>query len=409
MLLLISLGIILFFSHTITVDPRQLDTFMPFLKKTNTKTRYNALTILALTIIVIVLFFGLRPKIWPIHNVPHWISGKNALRFNNPGIAFVDDIQRFNRKQNSDEFTIHMSVSPESFRKRGFRPILMLHDGDDHHQLTIWHWGASIIAMNGNDYDNTRKWPRISAKNALSLGETSFITVTSSDLGTRLFVNGLLAKADENWQLTVPDDGKKLRLILGNSVYGKHGWNGEIYGLALYGKALSPEEVKSLYERSVRESRFLHSEVEDLLLLFTFTEDKGHLIPDKSGHNLPLQLSSRSIQFKKTFLSAPWHNFNPNKSFFVDAILNLIGFIPLGTVTYCWLRQSHLLPSRYETTGIVVFCFSLSLSMEILQAWLPNRSSSLLDLSLNTLGAWLGVLLLGMMHRIKMGRSIKND
>jgi glycopeptide antibiotics resistance protein len=124
---------------------------------------------------------------------------------------------------------------------------------------------------------------------------------------------------------------------------------------------------------------------------------------------LPLVNNTGIHNIKKTFLSAPWHNFNPNRSFFVDAILNLLAFTPLGTVTYCWLRQSHLLPSRYETTGIVVFCFSLSLSMEILQAWLPNRSSSLLDLGLNTLGAWLGVLLLGMIHRIKMDKAVKND
>ncbi len=371
------------------------DIFMLFLKKNKKKTRHHALTILALTIVVIVLFFGLRPKVWPVTNEIHWLPKKNALRFINPGIAYVDDVHSFSSKQHSGEFTIHVSVAAESLRRRGFRPMLMMHDGDDRRQLTIWHWGSSVIAMNGDDYDNTRRWPRVSAKDALTLGDASFITVTSSSIGTRLFINGIIAKENKNWRLTIPDDGKKLRLVLGNSVYGKHGWEGEMYGLALYGKALSSEKVKSLYERSVRESRFLHCAAEDLLLLFTFSEHEGHLIPDQSGRNQPLQLPPRPIQLKKAFLSAPWHNFNPNRSFFVDAILNLIGFIPLGAVAYCWLRQPHSLPGKYEAAVIVVFCFSLSLSMEILQGWLPGRSSSLLDLGLNTLGAWLGILLAG--------------
>ena len=38
-------------------------------------------------------------------------------------------------------------------------------------------------------------------------------------------------------------------------------------------------------------------------------------------------------------------------------------------------------------------CGSISLGIELAQAWIPGRSSQMLDLILNTLGAGLGVVL----------------
>lgn len=377
--------------------------FMPSLERNNKQSKYDTSPLLVLTVMMIVLFFGLRPKTWPITNNVHWIPEQKALSFHHPGIAYVDDVHIFNNKQHSGEFTIQIIVAPESVGKPGFRPVLMMHDGDDHSQLTIWHWGTSVIVMNGDDYDYSRKWPRLYAIDALTPGEASFITVTSSNLGTSLFINSILVKKIKNWKLTIPNTGKKLQLILGNSVYGKHSWEGEIYGLALHGKALSPERVKRHYDKWLRQRNFTADSMDELLLLYTFNEyeDEGRLVSDRTGRNQPLQLPFRQVVLKKTFLSSPGHNFTPNQSFFVDAVLNLIAFIPMGAVIYYWSRRSKSLPRRYEAQVIVAFCFFLSLSMEISQAWLPNRTSSWLDLVLNTLGAWLGVLLLDSIQRTR--------
>ncbi len=71
-----------------------------------------------------------------------------------------------------------------------------------------------------------------------------------------------------------------------------------------------------------------------------------------------------------------------------------MGFIPLGAVMYCWLLQSNVLHKRYELVAIVAGCFLFSLAVESTQMWLPFRHSSVLDVLCNTLGAYLGVLLL---------------
>jgi glycopeptide antibiotics resistance protein len=41
----------------------------------------------------------------------------------------------------------------------------------------------------------------------------------------------------------------------------------------------------------------------------------------------------------------------------------------------------------------MALCFAISLSIEIVQAWLPSRSSQTLDVILNTTGALIGAMI----------------
>jgi hypothetical protein len=183
------------------------------LGKYNKQSSYYALPLLLLVIVVIILFFGLRPKTLSNSNDIHWLSDKKALSFHGHGIAYVDDVHVFNQKQHLSDFTIELIVTPENIVKKGFRSILMLHGEDDRHQLVIWQWGNAVIAMNGDDYDYSKRWPRVSAVKALTPGEAVFITITSDITGTRLFINGILAAENKSWKLTVPDDGKSCVLF----------------------------------------------------------------------------------------------------------------------------------------------------------------------------------------------------
>ncbi len=369
------------------------------------QTRHAALPILLLVIVIIVLFFGLRPKTSFYGNNIAWLSDKKALSFNNSSIAYVDNIHLLEENQQSHEFTLQIVVAPASLEKTGFRPILMLHDGTDRAQLIIWHWGASIIVMNGDDYDYSKKLPRISVKDALIVNETTFITITSSENATAVFINGVLARELKDLHLSIPNTGSGPRLILGNSVYGKHGWNGEIYSLAMHGKAFSSEMVKRHYQEWQGKKRFLYDPPDKPIFLYSFNEYNNHMIPDQTGRNEPIQLPSKLVVFKKTVLSPPWHNFTLNQSLFNDAILNLLGFIPLGAAMCCWLRQSQSFSRGPETLIIVVFCFLLSLSMETIQVWLPGRASSQLDILLNSLGAWFVILVVNLISKYKNGIS----
>lgn len=371
------------------------------MKSRSEQIHHFALPVLVLLLTLIVLFFGLRPKSQLVGNNVEWLPLIKALRFNKSSLAYVDSIQLFEEIQQSDGFTIQLAITPANLEKKGFRPIFMLHDGSDRNQLTVWHWGASLIVMNGDDYDYTKKRPRISVNNALVRGESTFITITSSEKGTGLFIKDKLVREVKNLQLSIPNGGKGPRLILGNSVYGKHGWDGNIYSLSLHRTAFSPETVKRHYQEWQRDTNLHYDPADYPVFLYSFNECENHTIQEQTGRNPPLVIPPKLVVFKKVILSPPWHNFAMSKSFISDALINFFGFVPLGTAICFWLRHSHSLSRGHETLMIVMFCFLLSLFMEFTQAWLPRRASSQVDLLLNTLGAWFGILLANVMTKYR--------
>ena len=66
--------------------------------------------------------------------------------------------------------------------------------------------------------------------------------------------------------------------------------------------------------------------------------------------------------------------------------------MPLGFVLIATFVKAGGFFERHGALIAIFLCFAVSLTIEILQAWMPSRSSDCLDLVLNTLGAILGVI-----------------
>jgi len=90
------------------------------------------------------------------------------------------------------------------------------------------------------------------------------------------------------------------------------------------------------------------------------------------------------------FLTAPW----PRYIIRSDLIINFLAYLPLGLLAARALRYRLRLGAA--VIAATVLCLLLSLAMESLQALLPERVSSLLDLLLNGLGGLGGALLAGL-------------
>ena len=126
--------------------------------------------------------------------------------------------------------------------------------------------------MNGDDYDNSQRRPRVVGRDIFSSQQTIFITITSDEQGTLLYVDGILVAANRNWKFSIPVEGEPLRLVLGHSVYGRYGWSGDIHGLALAGEAISAEAVRFRFDRWAADRDFDALKLDSTMLFFTFNE-----------------------------------------------------------------------------------------------------------------------------------------
>jgi len=85
------------------------------------------------------------------------------------------------------------------------------------------------------------------------------------------------------------------------------------------------------------------------------------------------------------FLALPW----PRWWTTFDLVSNLLGYMPLGMlVCLAWVRHGGSLLAGFAATTLMAA--TLSVSMELLQNFLPQRVPSNIDLLLNTAGAAIG-------------------
>ncbi len=370
------------------------------------KTKTYQWAILTLIMVLIALFFGLRPKAWFIANDVQWLPDGKAIRFQNSGMAYVDDLRAVRLNRQPRPLTIEMVVTPANINKSGFSPLLVLHDGSDRRQLAVWQYHTSLVVMNGDDYDNSQREPKVVGRNIFAPQQARYLTVTSDEQGTHLFVDGILAAANGNLKLSIPVEGDPLRLVLGNSVHGKHGWTGDLHGLALSGTAISAETVGLHFDRWAADNNFDFLKQESTKLLFTFSEKNGIGFVDESGGNQTLEVPVHMTALKKTFLSPAWRHLKWNRAATGDIALNIVGFMPLGVVFYGFLQCFSGPLSKHRIFAATALCMLLSLGIELAQAWIPIRVSSLTDLVLNTLGAWLGIVWWRLIRSLKETRMI---
>jgi glycopeptide antibiotics resistance protein len=90
----------------------------------------------------------------------------------------------------------------------------------------------------------------------------------------------------------------------------------------------------------------------------------------------------------KEFLEPFWTEFSMSAKYWTAIVQNVIGFIPLG---FCFYPYFAALSVKRPARITVALGTAVSLTIEVLQGFLPTRDSGTTDLFTNTLGTWIGV------------------
>jgi len=361
--------------------------FYKYLKKISLKC-WVALTI---AVFVAILFFGLKPKGYHFSNDVTWLSKSPGIRFKGYGIAYTEPFKVMKNAGdiNAHGFSIEVALKPSIYHENRFNFLFSIHNGDDGKQLVFGQYGSSLIVMNGDDYNHRRRTKRIAVKLTEELPIPQFVTITTGKDGTRIYLDGRLIRKRKDLTLKIPE-GENARLLLGNSVYGKNNWKGIVQGLGIYWHTLSRQDVTTHFKHWFKDGSFLFAKPYNPDMLYVFDEKNGETVMDRSGGNIDFHIPPNMKIFKKKILSFSWSSLTFSTEFFEDVMINLMGFIPLGFFLNITLTKTGKGLEKHGILITVVLCFFVSLFIEIYQAWIPSRSSDVLDLALNTLGGGVG-------------------
>jgi hypothetical protein len=345
--------------------------------------------------LLLILYSGLHFKGASIVNGVSRLDGRDGIRFDRYGIVYAKSVSLPARPSDAkaDALTIELALKPLAENNDGhFRFLLLLHGGDDAEQLIVGQWRSWLVIMNGDDYDAKRRRARISV-DTLTPAEERFVTITSGDDGTAVFIDGQPAKYNRDLYLRVPGEGKPIQLVLGNSIYGRHPWAGEIYGLAYYDHVRSESDIRQHFQSWTREHSFAFARQLNPAGLYVFDEGQGRRVVDHAKGKQDLTIPAQMTILTKEFLAPAFGNTEYNLLLYQDMVINITGFIPMGFLlsTLLWHMRGHAFTRRLLIVMLV--CGLISLTIEIAQAWIPSRSSQMLDFILNTLGAGAGVIL----------------
>ena len=349
---------------------------------------------ICLCIIVAILFAGLWPRTFDLRNQAALLPDGKGLRFSGRGIVYSPPLS-VDRKAGAEPGSLSMEIALQSDREwRKYLPVIVaLDDGMQCERLIVGQWRASLIIRIRREtscrYDRSRE---IGVRDVLLPGKTRFIGISSDSEGTTVYADGQLKARRKNLSLLNAGETFGGRLVLGTSSDGKHSWTGTVSAFSLYNRSLTAEESLRHYEAWRNAERALPENESLPAVRYLFNEQTGQIIKDHSGQGNDLLIPEHFTLLRHVLLIPPWIDFHPSLSYAQDVAINIVGFIPFGFFL-SWYLSVRGVKRRNVLLFIMVLGSGTSLFIEVVQSYLPERSSQLIDVITNTSGTAIGIYL----------------
>ncbi len=348
------------------------------------------LGLICLAVLCVILSLGL----WPFHvpaNDVTWQANRNGLRFGKYGTVLSS--RDFTKANDGDEASSSLEVWLQPRRIWDSGTFLAFYARGNPFRLSLRQWQSDLAL--GVDSDHSRQ-AALLVRDVFLRRTPVFLTITTGWNGTTVYVDGLLA--NQSRELQIPSNEFTGRLIVAAAALQSDSWSGQLLGLALYHRELSAPEVQQSYEHWTRLGRQPSRGDERNAALYLFDEHGGNVVHDRAGSGVDLQIPERYVVVDQIFLESPWSEFNRSTDFSGAVLKNIVGFVPFGFCFYAYLRVVR----RHQRAALltVILGILVSLTIEILQAFIPTRASGMMDLVTNTLGTYLGIVLYKVAGRI---------
>jgi hypothetical protein len=349
--------------------------------------KLKILGVLCILVLCGILVAGLWPFHAPINDVT-WLQNADGVDFGSHGTLV--SIKAFRLSSGDEPFcSLEVSLQP---RLDDLGTIFAFFTPESGIQFSLDQFGADMALQNRSQNPNSHARGARSGvyvRDVFLQREPLLIAIASGVAGTSIYVDGVLLGAIPQFRLSTADCSGQL--VLGTSPVVNRSWSGQLRELAIYNKELTATEASRHFENWTAKKRFDVGQDEHVAALYLFNEHEGRTVHDSSGSEINLAIPERFFIMQEKFLEPPWQEFHNDWGYWKNVLINIGGFVPLGFLFYAYLVMSKR--SGLPAVTTVILGAAVSLTIEVLQAYLPTRDSGMTDIITNTLGSGVGVML----------------
>jgi len=332
--------------------------------------------------------------LWPFNLFPRnqvtWLPTGKGLQFGDHGVVFSrEPVARTGPKRDAG-CTLLIRAQADVVARGAAGTLLEIYTPEYPSQFRLMQWrDVLLIRRDYLDADNQSKTTEVDVDHAFLAREPVLFTITSGPDGSVAYRNGVRAVGITKMGLSCGDLAG--RLVLGDSAVIDNAWRGNILDLALYDRELTSQEIASKYANwKGNQPDQEAGDEQQLVAQYAFSEGSGRNVHGQPGSAPDLYIPEIFKVPHKKMLMWPWEE-SHDKLELRDIVINIFGFVPFGFVFAAYLTWNR---SVSHATIVTILCgAAISLTIEILQEYIPGRDSGMLDIITNTLGTFLGVLL----------------
>jgi hypothetical protein len=340
---------------------------------------------LSLCVFVIILIAGFWPLHVPVNDV-RWLGDQNGLEFGRYGSVLTAGPIR-TRDQNNPSATLEILLEPAHIDGRG---TILAFDASAHPGEAFslrQQRDALVIRRNNVDPQGISRTGLVQIDDVFKQKEPVLLTICLEGLVASVYENGVLVKASPFSRTWNDLTG---RLVLANSPTSNNSWSGTIRGLAIYQQALTASQVTADYAAWMAKGKPILTPDKDAAGEYLFDERSGAFAHNRLDPATDLTIPHHYFILHPAFLTLPWRRYHRGLGYWQDNAINLVGFIPFGLCVFASLSQVRGM--RHPGAITIILGFLTSLIIEVLQVFLPTRTSDSTDLITDTVGTAIGVM-----------------
>jgi hypothetical protein len=271
----------------------------------------RVLVSVCIVIFIGLLFIGLWPFDFFPSNKVWWLKDGNGLHFHGSGIGsqlsaggniFTPDPLASPHQDLPEKGAVSIEIwlRPAIESNAGRSRILSFRNGTKNETLFVDQWKAHLlIFFQALERYNEKQYKEIGILKALITGKTRFVTITSGENGTIIYLEGKPIKRFPKARLIPPDafiSGQTL--LIGNCPDALHSWSGDLLGLAIYDCSLTETQTFHHFKQWTESNDLSPPIQKNAITLYAFNERSGMWARSSSGASNPLSIPAR-LQFEK--------------------------------------------------------------------------------------------------------------